>query len=338
MPGCHRRPARANAAGAAGGGQGRPRRLRRGKDRLREPAQALRDGAVVPARRPAFSAAVSGRARAVRTCRGGQGPRGISVDGRPAGAERHGGAGVRPDRPGRAGTISGPGRLARSQLHRRPHQPRHRLHPAGPEHGPLRDLGRHAGDRLSPVSARGRSAADRLHGQQRRRHANQLPDGARQPHSLCRPKLLPDEPAEAVGHQRSAGLGTAPVQPIDFSHGPCRLHHDAGHLARADLLGHQGLFRHRRHLGHLPLRQAALHPDGLRRTRRPDGKRRRTQLQHPATRSRRPLDVALAARQESGDHRSSDQTSQRAAIPMPGGRQGDVAPRGALGIRSERGL
>ncbi len=60
-------------------------------------------------------------------------------------------------------------------------------------------------------------AADRLHGQQRRRHANQLPDGAGRPHSLRGPKLLSHEPAEAAGHHRPAGLRTAPFRPTGFS-------------------------------------------------------------------------------------------------------------------------
>ena len=91
----------------------------------------------VPARGGTFQAAVSGRAYTLRSCRAGQGTPRVSIDGRPAGAERHGGARVRPDRPGRARPISRAGRLAQPCHHRRPHQPRHGLHPAGPQHGAL---------------------------------------------------------------------------------------------------------------------------------------------------------------------------------------------------------
>ena len=42
---------------------------------------------------------------------------------------------------------------------------RHRQHAPGPQHGAVRDLGRHAGDRLPAVAAGGRSPADRLHRQ-----------------------------------------------------------------------------------------------------------------------------------------------------------------------------
>ena len=62
---------------------------------------------------------------------------------------------------------------------------------------------------------------------------------------------------------------------------------------------HQGLLRHQRHVGHVPLCQAALHAHGICRARRHPGKRRRTQLQHPAARRRGALDVALALGQES---------------------------------------
>ena len=42
---------------------------------------------------------------------------------------------------------------------------RHVQHPVGPQHGSLRNLGRHEGDRLPPIAARGRSEAHRLHRQ-----------------------------------------------------------------------------------------------------------------------------------------------------------------------------
>ena len=89
-----------------------------------------------------------------------QGPRRVPDDGRPAGAQRHGGAGLRPDRPGRARPVPRQGRLAEALGHSTATS----LVGIGcillgPQHGPLRDLGRHAGDRLSPVAARGRPAS-----------------------------------------------------------------------------------------------------------------------------------------------------------------------------------
>ena len=219
---------------------------------------------------------------------------------------------------GERGQYLGQGGWPALQLHGRPRRPRHRLHPAGPEHGPLRDLGRHAGDRLSPISARGRSAADRLHGQQRRRHANQLPDGDRQPHprvppqaatSTSLPKLL-----ATSGPQDS---GTAPLRPIGFSpwtmptwimmRAPSPVLICAATKDFFDIGGTWDTFRYAKRL------YTRL---GLRRTRRHLGKRRRTQLQHPATRRRGTLDVAMAVGQGSGDHRAADHAAHAKRIPM----------------------
>ncbi len=83
----------------------------------------------------------------------------------------------------------------------------------GPQHGAIRDLGRHAGDRLSPIAARGRSETDRLHGQQRRRHADQLPDGAGRPHPRGGAELLSDELAQTAAHDRPAGLRAEHLRP-----------------------------------------------------------------------------------------------------------------------------
>ena len=208
----------------------------------------------------------------------------------------------------------------------------------GPQYGPIRDLGRDAGHRLSPIAARGRPAAHRLHGQQRRRHADELPDGPGRPHPRGGAELLYHQPAQAAGDDRPPGFRAALVRPIGVRDGPCRLDHDAGALAGPHLRRHQRLLRHRRHVGHFPLRQAPVHPHGICRARRHPGKRRRPQLQHPPTRRRGTVDVALALGQGSADHRAADRPVDGEGIPVYSRRHGDVAAGRTLGLRPERRL
>ena len=66
-------------------------------------------------------AALSRRAHSVRPCRGRQGIRFLSEHGRPVGAQRHGGACLRSDRPRRARTILWRRRLAEAFGCRGPH-------------------------------------------------------------------------------------------------------------------------------------------------------------------------------------------------------------------------
>ena len=84
---------------------------------LREPARPPRHREPLPARR---QGAVPRRARAVRPQRQRQGGRGLSAGVHPAGEERHGGALLRPDRPGRAAAAARRRRASRPSRAARP--------------------------------------------------------------------------------------------------------------------------------------------------------------------------------------------------------------------------
>ncbi len=80
-----------------------------------------------------------------------------------------------------------------------------------------------------------------------------------------------------------------------------------GPEADVDVCRHTRLLRHQRGLGQLPPGQAVLHPDGIRRTGRPDRNRRQARLFNAVARRRGPLDAPLAAAPRRCDHRAGEQ-------------------------------
>ena len=105
------------------------------------------------------------------------------------------------------------------------------------------------------------------------------------------------------------------------------------------LCRHARFLRHRRHMGQHALRQTALHAHGICRAGRHLGKRRRAQLRHRCNARRRRggcRDGSCTKDQVITE--PNDRAAERKGIHLHARRQGHVAARRALGLRSERRL
>jgi len=122
-----------------------------------------------------------------------------------AGTQRHGGLCLRPDRSRRARPVSCRRWLAEALGHASPLDGGRRLHVAGTEHSPIRDLGRDARNRLSAVSSGSRSGPNRMHRQQRRRHSDVLSDGLGRSAEGRSAELLPLRFPGLAAHDRPSG-------------------------------------------------------------------------------------------------------------------------------------
>ena len=187
---CLWRPARANAAGGPGYRRGFPPGLSRGEDHLSEPAETLRHGLAVPARRRAiFQPPYPG---VLVPCGHWIQAKGRPSISRSAHCWRSSGMAALvfdPIDEGEQGQYLGRATVGRTLALATAHNNVGIGCILLGQNAPDSKSGTACGDRLSAIAPE-MDPNDRLHGQQRRGHADQLSDGPGRPDRLRGPKLL----------------------------------------------------------------------------------------------------------------------------------------------------